>query len=73
MELDNVGVTELPHDGCLLQKLHFVIATFKYLHCNWYWAILGLADALLHRAKVARTQSLFQPVHDSREITILRI
>ena len=33
MKLDDIGVGELPHDGCLLEELDLVLFTSSFLEC----------------------------------------
>ena len=63
-ELHHIGVSELPIDGCLLQKLDLVIFVrpqFQCLYSNFHSNGWRLPYSLIHCPKLTRTKMLRYP------------
>ena len=62
MKLNNVGVQELSHDGCLLEKLDFLVVVrglrLKHLDSYLHATRGTLPNALAHRTKLTSSKVL---------------
>ncbi len=62
MQLDDVGMDKLAHDGCLLKELHFSLTIPECLHSDLPLLTFHPPNSFAHTAKVATTKVGSDPI-----------